>query len=79
MNILLTGGCGYVGTPLTQSLLDRGHRVTVVDLQWFGNFLPAHPNLTVIREDIRHADRIPIVTFPFFSPDLLSEARARGF
>jgi nucleoside-diphosphate-sugar epimerase len=60
MKILLTGGCGYIGTPLTQSLLDRGHTVTVVDLQWFGNFLSAHPNLTVIREDIRNADRIPM-------------------
>jgi len=60
MNILLTGGCGYVGTPLAQSLLDRGHRVAVVDLQWFGNFLPAHPNLTVIQEDIRNAGRIPM-------------------
>ncbi len=60
MNILLTGGCGYVGTPLTQSLLNAGHRVTVVDLQWFGNHLAAHPALTVIREDIRHADRIPM-------------------
>jgi nucleoside-diphosphate-sugar epimerase len=60
MNILLTGGCGYVGTPLTQSLLARGHRVTVVDLQWFGNFLSAHPNLTVIREDVRNVDRLPM-------------------
>jgi nucleoside-diphosphate-sugar epimerase len=60
MKILLTGGCGYVGTPLTQSLLERGHTVTVVDLQWFGNFLPAHPNLTIIREDIRHTDRLPM-------------------
>jgi len=60
MKILLTGGCGYVGTPLTLSLLDAGHTVTVVDLQWFGNLLPAHPNLTVIREDVRHADRLPM-------------------
>jgi nucleoside-diphosphate-sugar epimerase len=60
VNILLTGGCGYVGTPLTVSLLDLGHRVTVIDLQWFGNLLPEHPNLTVIREDIRNADRIPM-------------------
>jgi nucleoside-diphosphate-sugar epimerase len=60
MNILLTGGCGYVGTPLTQSLLDQGHTVTVVDLQWFGNYLPAHPKLTVIREDIRNADKLPM-------------------
>ncbi len=60
MNILLTGGCGYVGTPLTLSLLERGHTVTVVDLQWFGNFLPEHPRLTVLCEDIRNADRIPM-------------------
>ncbi len=60
MEILLTGGCGYVGTPLTLSLLEAGHTVTVVDLQWFGNFLPAHPNLTVIKEDVRDADRIPM-------------------
>jgi nucleoside-diphosphate-sugar epimerase len=60
MNLLLTGGCGYVGTPLTQSLLDAGHTVTVVDLQWFGNRLAAHPNLTVLREDVRNVDRIPM-------------------
>ena len=60
MNILLTGGCGYVGTPLTESLLEAGHTVTVVDLQWFGNFLPTHPRLTVLCEDIRNADRIPM-------------------
>lgn len=60
MNILLTGGCGYVGTPLTLSLLEAGHKVTVIDLQWFGNHLPAHPNLTVIQEDVRHVDRLPM-------------------
>jgi len=60
MKILLTGGCGYVGTPLTQSLLDAGHNVTVVDLQWFGNHLAAHPNLTVIREDVRNVEKIPM-------------------
>jgi nucleoside-diphosphate-sugar epimerase len=58
MNILLTGGCGYVGTPLTLSLLAAGHTVTVVDLQWFGNDLPAHPRLTVLKEDIRNTERV---------------------
>ena len=60
MNILLTGGCGYVGTPLTHSLLEQGHTLTVIDLQWFGNTLPEHPRLTVIREDVRNADRLPM-------------------
>ncbi len=60
MHVFLTGGCGYVGTPLTQSLLDHGHQVTVADLQWFGNRLARHPKLTVIREDIRNVDRLPM-------------------
>jgi nucleoside-diphosphate-sugar epimerase len=60
MNILLTGGCGYVGTPLTQSLLDQGHTITVVDIQWFGNFLKPHPKLTVLKEDIRNVDKLPM-------------------
>lgn len=60
MNILLTGGCGYVGTPLTLSLLESGHKVTVVDLQWFGNRLPSHPNLTVIQADVRNAELVPM-------------------
>lgn len=60
MQILLTGGCGYVGTLLTESLLNAGHNVTVVDLQWFGNFLKPNPRLTILREDIRNVDRIPM-------------------
>ncbi len=58
MNILLTGGCGYIGTVLTQSLLAEGHDVTVVDIQWFGNFLPEHKKLKLIKEDIRNADNL---------------------
>ena len=39
MNILITGGCGYTGTILTNDLVKIGHNVTVVDTQWFGNHL----------------------------------------
>lgn len=60
MKILLTGGCGYVGTPLTLSLLEAGHELTVVDLQWFGNHLPTNPRLRVIKEDVRNAEKLPL-------------------
>ena len=60
MNILVTGGCGYVGTPLTLSLLEAGHQVTVYDIQWFGNFLPDHPALTVVKGDIRDVEAVPM-------------------
>jgi nucleoside-diphosphate-sugar epimerase len=63
MNLLVTGGCGYVGTPLTQSLLALGHRVTVIDAQWFGNYLPFHPELTVLRVDVRDVECIPMAGY----------------
>jgi len=61
MNILLTGGCGYIGTNLTNTLLDEGHQVTVVDIMWFGNYLNSHKNLTVIQADIRDIEQIPMI------------------
>ena len=60
MNILVTGGCGYVGTMLVPALLDLGHRVTVFDTQWFGNFLESHANLEIVQGDVRNVDEIPI-------------------
>ena len=61
MNILVTGGCGYVGSVLTPKLLDQGHIVTVYDIMWFGNFLKEHKNLKIIQGDIRNIDAIPMV------------------
>ena len=60
MKILITGGCGYVGTKLTHSLLKKGHQIIVVDTMWFGNFLEEHENLSIIKQDIRDVDSIPL-------------------
>ena len=60
MNILVTGGCGYVGSVLTPKLIDQGHNVTVYDIMWFGNFLKEHKNLKIIHGDIRNIDAIPM-------------------
>ena len=58
MKILITGGCGYVGTVLTQTLLNEGHEIIVVDTQWFGNYLLDHPRLTMLKQDVRDMDSI---------------------
>ena len=60
MKILVTGGCGYIGTNLTNALLEKGHKVTVVDLLWFGNYLNPHKNLSIIQVDIRDIEKIPM-------------------
>ena len=39
MKILITGGCGYIGTCLVNFLLDKGYEIIVLDTQWFGNEL----------------------------------------
>src|SRR5262245_41687357 len=64
MAILVTGGCGYVGTRLVEALLERtGEPVTVVDTAWFGNYLPPHPRLTVRLADVRGLDRSDLTGF----------------
>jgi nucleoside-diphosphate-sugar epimerase len=40
MRLLVAGGAGYVGSVLIPRLIERGYKVDVVDLFWFGNHLP---------------------------------------
>jgi len=61
---LVTGGCGYVGTKLVAALLDRTQDdVTVIDTQWFGNYLPSHPRLSVLKKDVRQIDEVDLTPY----------------
>ena len=52
--ILITGAAGYVGAVLTPHLLEKGYKVTVIDLMIYGKeVLSKHPNLKIIEGDIR--------------------------
>jgi len=55
MKILITGGGGFVGCELTQSLLNENHEVTSLDLYLYGQELMSiHKNLTLVKGDIRN-------------------------
>jgi UDP-glucose 4-epimerase len=50
----VTGGCGFIGSNLTRSLLDLGARVTVIDNLATGRLehLPSSDALTLVQADI---------------------------
>jgi len=52
MRILVTGGCGYVGSVLIPRLLEKGHKILSIDNQFFGNFLPKDKNLKNIKMNV---------------------------
>jgi len=63
MKIFITGGCGYVGTVLTNELLKDNHEITVLDTQWFGNFLEPNNKLKIIKGNIQDLSKISFKGF----------------
>lgn len=57
-HVFITGGAGYVGSALVPRLLENGHKVTVYDLFIYGDVLKKHPNLALVKGDIRDAKAI---------------------
>jgi len=52
-HVLVTGGAGYVGSNLVPKLLAAGYRVTVLDLCIYGDVLAPHPDLRIVKGDLR--------------------------
>lgn len=62
MHIFVAGGSGYIGSVLVPLLLEKGHRVTVLDRLYFGDTLAVPrarfgERLRIVRGDVRSFDR----------------------
>ena len=53
--ILVTGGAGYIGSVLTQRLLDRGYRVRILDRLYWGRgpIASSLDKIEVMEADVR--------------------------
>ena len=61
MKILVAGGAGYVGSVLIPKLTELGYEVDVIDLLWFGNYLP--DNVKVINRDLFDCKKEDLINY----------------
>jgi nucleoside-diphosphate-sugar epimerase len=62
VNVLVTGGAGYIGSVMSRILLEKGYNVTILDRLFFGtdSIKDITDQITLIKDDVR-----------FFKPELL--------
>jgi UDP-glucose 4-epimerase len=56
MNILVTGGCGFIGSHIVDAYLDQGHEVTVIDNLSTGSLDNLSPKAVFVQADISTPD-----------------------
>lgn len=60
--VLVIGGAGYIGSALLPKLLQRGHRVRLLDRFIYGTdpirSILDHPNLEIVKADFRRVDKL---------------------
>jgi nucleoside-diphosphate-sugar epimerase len=58
MNVLVTGGAGYIGSVMSRILLEKGYNVTILDRLFFGtdSIKDITNQITLVKDDVRFFD-----------------------
>ena len=56
--VLVTGGAGFIGSHLVDSLISRGFQVAVIDDLSGGQLANINPKATFFKCDVRHFSKI---------------------
>jgi len=65
MNVLVTGGCGFIGYALTKALLLKGYKVDIIDNLYIGKEAKIPENSNFLAGDIRAMENIPIKNYKY--------------
>ena len=64
MKIIILGGCGYIGSVLTDILFKKKNKIKIIDKQWFGKNINSHKHLKIVKKDIRNLRKEDIKGYP---------------
>ena len=62
MNVLVTGGAGYIGSVIVEQLIERGHRAVVYDNLSKGHQAAVHPAAPFVFGDLAEREKL-VATF----------------
>ena len=87
MNVLVTGGAGYIGSVVVEELIEAGEQVVVYDNLSQGHRAAVHPAATFVHGDLADAGRVrdlfreyPVeAVMHFASNTLVGESMAQPF
>ena len=58
MNVLVTGGAGYIGSVVVEQLIKNGHEVVVYDNLSEGHAAAIAPEATLVKADLSDRDTL---------------------
>ena len=56
MKVLVTGATGYIGSVVTEQLVEQGHQAVALDSLKYGHRPAVHPKARFVQEDLLNGE-----------------------